>query len=47
MELAVKEKRNYFNFIHRLKNGQERNVEVYSGPIIILGKSYSIQLFMI
>lgn len=40
MELAVKEKRNYFNFIHRLKNGQERYVEVYSGPLTILGKRF-------
>lgn len=44
MNLAVKEKRNYFNFIHRLKNGELRNVEVYSGPINMQGKKilYSI-----
>lgn len=27
------QKRNYSNFRHRLKNGEERYVEVYSGPI--------------
>lgn len=44
MQLAVKEERNYFNFIHKLANGELRHVEVYSGPICILGKRllYSI-----
>jgi PAS domain S-box-containing protein len=30
---ALDEKRNYFIFPHKLKNGQERIVEVYSSPI--------------
>ena len=38
INLALKEKRNYFNFIHRLKNGELRNVEVYSGPITMEGR---------
>ncbi|MGI6227281.1 MAG: PAS domain S-box protein [Peptococcales bacterium] len=44
MQLALKEKRNYFNFIHLLANGETRNVEVYSGPIKVNGKKllYSI-----
>jgi len=32
---AKSERRNYFNFQHRLANGEIRDVEVYSGPIII------------
>ncbi len=32
MALAVKEERNYFNFIHRIQDGSERHVEVYSYP---------------
>lgn len=44
MALAVQEKRNYFNFTHKLANGEIRHVEVYSGPICIQGKRllYSI-----
>jgi PAS domain S-box-containing protein len=30
---ALKEERNYFNFRHRLRNGESRFVEVYSAPI--------------
>jgi PAS domain S-box-containing protein len=33
MELALAGKRNYFEFKHRLANGQIRDVEVYSGSI--------------
>ena len=33
MQRAVSEQRNFFNFRHRLKNGEVRDVEVYSGPI--------------
>jgi len=33
MEKAKLQKRNYFNFSHRLKNGEIKNVEVYSCPI--------------
>jgi len=35
MENAKTESRNYFNFLHRLANGEIRDVEVFSGPIII------------
>lgn len=44
MTLVVNEKRNYFNFVHRLANGEKRFVEVYSGPINIHGRRllYSI-----
>ncbi|WP_041279387.1 PAS domain S-box protein [Desulfobacula toluolica] len=33
MENSKLEKRSYFNFHHRLKNGEIRDVEVYSGPV--------------
>lgn len=33
MQNAVEEKLNYFHFKHRLRNGEIRDVEVYSGPI--------------
>ena len=44
MQLARNEKRNYFLFCHRLANGSVRDVEVYSGPIMLEKKSllYSI-----
>ena len=44
MERARAEKRNYFNFRHRLASGAVRDVEVFSGPIEIHGKSllYSV-----
>jgi len=44
MQLALSEKRNYFLFRHRLADGTIRDVEVYSGPIPLKGKSllYSI-----
>lgn len=32
MEVAISEKRNYFEFKHRLKDGSIRDVEVYSSP---------------
>ena len=38
MERAKCEKRNYFNFKHRLSNGVIKDVEVFSGPIIIRKK---------
>lgn len=38
MERAKSEKRNYFNFKHRLSNGVIKDVEVFSGPIIIRKK---------
>lgn len=44
MARAQTEKRNYFQFIHRLKSGSTRDVEVHSGPIHISGQNllYSI-----
>ncbi|GAB7024399.1 ATP-binding protein [Salidesulfovibrio brasiliensis] len=44
MTQAKKQKQNHFSFIHRLSNGEERDVEVYSGPVNMLGKNvlYSI-----
>lgn len=38
MEGAMGMEKNYFMFQHRLKNGQIRDVEVYSGPVIIDGQ---------
>ncbi len=35
MQTAKEEKRNYFNFRHRLATGEVRPVEVYSSPIIL------------
>ena len=35
MQNAKTERRNYFNFQHRLANGEIRDVEVFSNPIII------------
>lgn len=37
MELATRQQHQVFNFRHRLANGEIRDVEVYSGPIIIKG----------
>jgi PAS domain S-box-containing protein len=44
MERARKEKRKHFYFRHRLSSGEIRDVEVYSSPIILKGRSllYSI-----
>ncbi len=38
MSRAKKEKRTLFQFIHRLAGGELRDVEVYSGPILLSGK---------
>lgn len=38
MRSAETEERKYFNFPHRLKSGEIRQVEVYSGPIEISGR---------
>jgi PAS domain S-box-containing protein len=35
IKVAENEKRNYFSFKHRLANGKIRDVEVYSGPMVI------------
>jgi PAS domain S-box-containing protein len=44
MQNANSEKRIYFQFRHRLSNGEIKDVEVFSGPIIFSGKEalYSI-----
>jgi len=40
MQMANEEKRNAFQFKHRKKDGEIRDVEVYSGPIQIKGEVY-------
>ncbi len=40
MEQARREQRLHFNFRHRLADGSERNVEVYSGPVNVGGHTY-------
>lgn len=40
MKAAKTKKKNYFSFEHQLKNGEIRDVEVYSGPITIKNKEY-------
>jgi diguanylate cyclase (GGDEF)-like protein/PAS domain S-box-containing protein len=44
MDFAKSETRKHFNFVHRLSNGEARDVEVYSGPIEVNGEKilYSI-----
>lgn len=44
MDSAKQEKRSYFNMRHRLADGSIRDVEIYSGPIRLSGRSllYSI-----
>jgi PAS domain S-box-containing protein len=44
MELSVSGKKRSFNFPHRLASGEVRDVEVFSGPIVIGGRQllYSI-----
>jgi len=39
MSQAALYKRNYFNFKHRLKNGSIKDVEVYSSPVPVRGKT--------
>lgn len=39
MGRAKEEKRNYFNFVHRMADGELREVEVFSGPIQVGGKA--------
>lgn len=34
----------YFQFKHRLASGEVRDVEVYSGPIIVMGQSYLLSI---
>ena len=40
MRRARSEERRYFEFQHKLANGEVRDVQVYSGPIAIGGKQY-------
>ncbi len=40
MQKAGNRKRLHFNFRHQLASGEIRDVEVYSGPVCITGKSY-------
>ena len=40
MQFARDQKRNFFKFKHRLKNGEIRNVEVFSNKIDISGKTF-------
>lgn len=40
MENAKQERRKQFIFKHRLNNGEIRDVEVYSGPLFVMGKPY-------
>lgn len=44
LSLSAEKKQNHFEFKHRLANGEIRDVEVYSGPVMISGKQriYSI-----
>lgn len=44
MSLATTEKRNHFLFKHRLADGTVRDVEVYSGPITLKGKSMLLSI---
>lgn len=39
MQKAKAEERKYFNFTHRLSNRTVRDVEVFSGPVIVGGKT--------
>lgn len=40
MQKAKSEVRNFFNFKHKLKNGQIKDVEVHSGKIVLDNKTY-------
>ncbi len=44
MDRARRSERYYFNFRHRLASGETRDVEVYSGPIVVNGRKllYSV-----
>ena len=39
MQLAKQEKREFFNFQHKIASGEIKNVEVYAGPITVAGKT--------
>jgi PAS domain S-box-containing protein len=40
MSKAIKRQRNYFEFKHRLANGQIRDVEIFTSNIVFEGKNY-------
>jgi len=40
LKSAIDKNRNYFEFQHRLANGEVRTVEIYSSRVEILGKTY-------
>ncbi len=44
MEQAASEKRDYFIFRHQLSDGSVRDVEVYTGPLVIEEKEYLYSL---
>ena len=44
MEEAASDRRSYFIFRHQLSDGSARDVEVYSGPIVIEGREYLYSL---
>ena len=41
---ALLEQRNYFNFLHRLASGEMRDVEVYSTPTDVAGKTQLVSI---
>lgn len=43
-ECAMIERRNYFNFHHRLASGEMRDVEVYSTPTDVAGKTHLVSI---
>lgn len=46
MQMARKQNRNFFKFIHKLKNGQLKSVDVISYPIIYNEKEYLFSVIM-
>ncbi|MFW5863044.1 MAG: PAS domain S-box protein [Spirochaetota bacterium] len=44
MKMASSENRSYFIFRHRLSDGSVRDVEVYTGPVILKGEEYLYSL---
>ena len=44
MDLATNQGREYFKFNHRLSNGEIREVEVYSGPIMVRGEDLLLSI---
>ncbi len=46
MEKAKGKQQHHFNFIHQLKNGEKKEVEVYSFPLDIYGETFLYSLIM-